>query len=93
MDRRSQVSGGRSPVPASSGDRAGRHALAILLKRSDVMTTFGRVFLPILILYYPVFMGTFDRAKVGALPPFTVWLANLALAALGLVLLRRVIRY
>ena len=67
--------------------------LAILLRKSDVMTTFGRVFLPILILYYPVFMGCFDRAKVGALPPCTVWLANLALAGLGLVLLRRVIRY
>jgi lipopolysaccharide export system permease protein len=67
--------------------------LAILLKKSDVMTTFGRVFLPILLLYYPIFMGCFDRAKVGALPPFTVWSANLALAGIGLVLLRRVIRY
>jgi lipopolysaccharide export system permease protein len=67
--------------------------LAILLRKSDVMTTFGRVFLPILLIYYPVFMGCFDRAKVGALPACTVWSANLALAGIGLVLLRRVIRY
>lgn len=67
--------------------------LAILLRKSDVMTTFGRVFFPILIVYYPVFVGCFDRAKVGALPPYTVWTANLALAAIGLFLVRRVVRY
>jgi lipopolysaccharide export system permease protein len=67
--------------------------LAILFRKSDVMTTFGKVFLPILVVYYPVFMGCFDRAKAGALPPFTLWAANLALAALGLFLLRRVVRY
>jgi lipopolysaccharide export system permease protein len=48
---------------------------------------------PILLLYYPVFMGCFDRAKVGAFPPYTVWAGNLALAALGMWLLRRVVRY
>jgi lipopolysaccharide export system permease protein len=67
--------------------------LAILWRRADVMSTFGACFVPILILYYPLLAFGLDRAKAGALPPYIVWSANLLLAAFGLVLLRRVIRY
>jgi hypothetical protein len=34
-----------------------------------------------------------DRAKAGAVTPYSVWLANVILAAWGVWLLRRVIRY
>lgn len=67
--------------------------LAILLRRSDVMTTFGLLFVPILATYYPLLMGCCDRAKAGALPPVVVWLPNLLLFAVGIWLTRRVIRY
>lgn len=67
--------------------------LAIQMKRSDLMSTFGCVFLPILVLYYPFFHYGFDQAKTGALPPYSVWAANLVMVAIGLWMLRRVVRY
>jgi lipopolysaccharide export system permease protein len=66
---------------------------AIYMRRSDLMSTFGWVFVPILILYYPFFMFGFDRAKAGTLPPYSVWAANLVMVVIGLWLLRRVVRY
>jgi lipopolysaccharide export system permease protein len=67
--------------------------LAILWRKADVMSTFAVCFIPILCLYYPLLAFGLDRAKAGALPPYTVWAANLLLVAIGLYLLRRVIRY
>jgi lipopolysaccharide export system permease protein len=67
--------------------------LAIRLRNSDLMTTFGICFLPILIIYYPLFAFGLDRAKNGALPPYCVWLGNLVCLAIGAWLLRKVSRY
>ena len=67
--------------------------LAILWRRADVMSTFAVCFIPILLIYYPLLAFGLDRAKAGALPPYTVWAANLLLVAIGIYLLRRVIRY
>jgi lipopolysaccharide export system permease protein len=67
--------------------------LAILLRKSDVMTTFGFLFVPILVFYYPLLMGCCDRAKAGGVPPYIVWLPNILLALAGLWFTRRVIRY
>jgi lipopolysaccharide export system permease protein len=67
--------------------------LAILLKKSDVMTTFGFLFLPILATYYPAFIGCCDRAKAGGMPPYIVWIPNLLLIALGIAFTKRVVRY
>lgn len=67
--------------------------LAILWRRADVMTTFFVCFFPILIVYYPLFLVGLDYSKAGLLPPYSVWAANLVLVAIGLWLLRRVIRY
>jgi lipopolysaccharide export system permease protein len=67
--------------------------LAIRMRNSDLMTTFGICFLPILIVYYPLFAYGLDRAKNGALPPYCVWLGNLVCLAIGAWLLRRVSRY
>lgn len=63
--------------------------LAILLRTADTWTTFGLCFLPILVVYYPLFMAGIDRAKAGAAPPVVVWGGNLLLMAIGLWLIRR----
>ena len=67
--------------------------IAIWARRSDLMSTFGWVFVPILIAYYPFFMFGFDRAKAGSLPPYSVWAANVVMVVIGLWWLRRVVRY
>ncbi len=67
--------------------------LAIRLRNADFWTSFGLCFLPILMLYYPLLAFSVDRAKAGDLPPYVVWLGNLVLCGVGLLLMRRVIRY
>jgi lipopolysaccharide export system permease protein len=67
--------------------------LAMRLKNADLMTTFGMCFLPILVIYYPLFAFGLDRAKDGAVPPYFVWLGNLVCFGIGLWLLRKVTRY
>jgi lipopolysaccharide export system permease protein len=64
--------------------------LAIQLKTSDVMTTFGICFLPTLLVYYPIFALTLDMAKQGKLPPNAVWLANYLFFCIGVLMIRRV---
>ncbi len=67
--------------------------LAIRLRNADIWTSFGLCFLPILVVYYPLLMYGLDRAKVGALPPYSVWLGNLVLMVAGCLMVRRVLRY
>ena len=71
----------------------GRAPLAIRRRNSDLMTTFGICFLPILVVYYPLFAYGLNRAKNGALPPYCVWLGNVVCLAIGAWLLRKVGRY
>jgi lipopolysaccharide export system permease protein len=67
--------------------------LAIRLRNSDLWTSFAICFLPILLVYYPLLALGVDRAKDGALPPYSVWLGNLILLLAGLWLMRKVKRY
>jgi lipopolysaccharide export system permease protein len=67
--------------------------MAIRMRNSDALTSFFLCFGPILLVYYPLLIFGTDRAKAGAINPYCVWLANVALVAWGLWLLRRVIRY
>lgn len=67
--------------------------LAVRLRNSDLMTSFGLVFLPILLLYYPLMQYGVDQAKTGALPPYCVWSGNVILFIVGIGMLRRVLRY
>lgn len=67
--------------------------VAIRLRNADMLTSFFACFLPILCVYYPLFTFGMDRAKFGALPPYSVWLGNIILAACGYWILRKVIRY
>jgi lipopolysaccharide export system permease protein len=66
--------------------------LAIRLRNADIWTSFGLCFLPILLLYYPLLMYGLDRAKCGALPPYSIWLGNLVLLGGGLWLVYAVQR-
>lgn len=65
--------------------------LAIRLKASDTMTTFGIVFLPTILTYYPIFALTLEMAKDGRLPAQGVWIANILFIAAGLVLMRQLV--
>ncbi len=65
--------------------------LATLLKTSDYMTTFGICFLPILVVYYPLFALGLDLSKSGAMPPYFVWMANYVIFSIGIVMMKRAI--
>jgi lipopolysaccharide export system permease protein len=67
--------------------------LSIRQRNRDFLTSFFLCFLPILLVYYPLLAFGVDRAKTGALPPYTVWTGNIILLLAGLWLLRRVLRY
>jgi len=67
--------------------------MAIRLKNADILTSFFACFMPILIGYYPLLVYGVDRAKAGAVPANSVWLANAIVAACGLWLLRHLVRY
>jgi len=67
--------------------------LAMLAKTADYWTTFGLCFLPTLVVYYPLFIFGLDQAKTGAMPPYSVWIGNLVLVAIGISLMSRVRRY
>lgn len=64
--------------------------LAIWMRSADHWTSFGACFMPILLLYYPVFAVGLDHAKDGSLPPISVWLGNFVLFLVGAWWLRRV---
>ena len=67
--------------------------LAIRMRNADIWTTFATVFLPILLIYYPLLAYGVDRSKAGDVAPILVWMGNLFLGGLGLWLLRQTIRY
>ncbi len=67
--------------------------LAIRLRNSDFLTSFFLCFMPILLVYYPLLAWGTDRAKSGALPPYTVWLGDAILVLAGAWILRKVMRY
>jgi len=66
--------------------------VALRLKTGNYATTFGACFLPILLLYYPLFMFGLNGAKTGALPAWSVWIGNVACSVVGFVLLKRELR-
>jgi lipopolysaccharide export system permease protein len=66
--------------------------MAIRMRNADFLTSFFLCFLPILIVYYPVFMLGVDQAKRGAVPPVAVWFGNLLIVLWGWWLLRQVVR-
>jgi len=67
--------------------------LAIRRRYGEIWTTFFLCFMPILVVYYPLLMFSVEQAKIGALPPFSVWMGNVTLLIWSAVLVRRVTRY
>jgi lipopolysaccharide export system permease protein len=63
--------------------------VAIRLKTANYATTFGVCFLPILLVYYPLFMFGLNGAKMGSLPPLAAWFGDLACLVAGSILLYR----
>ncbi len=57
--------------------------VALRMKTANHAATFGICFLPILLVYYPLFMLGLDGAKMGSLPPYGAWLGNLACVTIG----------
>ncbi len=67
--------------------------MAVRRRHGEFWGSFFICFLPILLVYYPMLVGSLDLAKDGVLPPQVVWFGNLVLAAWGVWLVRRVIRF
>lgn len=67
--------------------------LAILRRNSNFIQIFFLCFVPVLLVYYPLIMLGIDWGKQGRTPPIAVWTGNVVFFAVGLYLLRRVIRY
>ncbi len=66
--------------------------VAMRMKTSNYATTFGICFLPILFIYYPLFMLGLNGAKLGTMPPYAAWLGDAACISIGLLLLFREFR-
>ena len=62
--------------------------VALRLKTGNYATTFGACFVPILVLYYPLFMVGLNGAKMSTLPAWAVWMGNVACMVVGFALLR-----
>lgn len=67
--------------------------LAVWLNRSDYFSSFFACFLPILAIYYPLFIFGLNGAKSGLLPPMFCWTGNVILAGIGFWLLKKVHRH
>lgn len=65
---------------------------SIWMRSADHWTSFGACFMPILLMYYPVFAVGLDHAKDGSWPPASVWLGNLLLFLVGCFWLRKLYR-
>ena len=67
-------------------------ATAIRKRISDFWTCFAVCFLPILIVYYPVFQFGVDQTKSGEFPPYGVWLGNFVFLIVGILSVRRMMK-
>ena len=66
--------------------------IALRLKTSNYASTFGICFLPILAIYYPLFIYGLNGAKGGELPPYGAWLGNVVCMTIGAFLIWRELR-
>ncbi len=66
--------------------------LAILIRSADYWWTFGVCFIPILLIYYPIFGLSLEFAKDGTWPASSLWLGNVTLALIGTWLMRKIVR-
>jgi lipopolysaccharide export system permease protein len=67
-------------------------AVAIRFRFSDSWSIFLFCFVPILIVYYPILALVSDAVRAGRLPPVSLWASNLVTLAIGLAILRSVLK-
>ena len=66
--------------------------MAVLIRSADYWWTFGVCFVPILLIYYPIFGMTLEFSKDGSWPAATLWLGNITLILIGTWQMRKVIK-
>lgn len=66
--------------------------MAILIKSADYWWSFGLCFIPILLVYYPLFGLALELSKKGTWPASSLWLGNIVLAIIGTWLMRKIVR-
>ncbi len=66
--------------------------MAILIRSADYWWTFGVCFIPILLIYYPIFGLSLEFSKDGTWPESSLWLGNVTLALIGTWLMRKVVK-
>ena len=66
--------------------------MAILISSADYWWTFGVCFIPILLIYYPIFGLSLEFSKDGTWPASSLWLGNVTLALIGTWLMRKVVK-
>lgn len=66
--------------------------LAVWMRSADHWTSFGACFMPILLIYYPVFAIGQGHAKDGSWLPVSMWLGNLVLFLVGAWWMRKINR-
>lgn len=66
--------------------------LSIWMRSADHWTSFGACFMPILLIYFPVFATALGHAKDGSWFPASIWLGNVLLLIVGAWWLRKVYR-
>lgn len=67
--------------------------LAVIMRKSDILTSFFICFMPVLLLYYPLLIFSLDQAKSGNIPGETMWLGNIIMLVVGWILYKKVRRY
>ena len=63
---------------------------AIWFNKADYTAAFFTCFLPVLIVYYPLFMFGLEGAKSGAVSPIFAWTGNVALGIVGFWFLKKI---
>ena len=63
---------------------------AIWFNKADYTAAFFACFLPILVVYYPLFMFGLEGAKSGAVSPIFAWTGNVALGFVGCWFLKKI---
>ncbi len=66
--------------------------MAILIRSADYWWSFGLCFIPILLVYYPIFGLALELAKKGTWPASSLWLGNIVLAVIGTWLMRKIVK-
>jgi len=67
---------------------------SILQGRRQFLTSFFLCFLPILLVYYPVFLLMMNLSKMGTVSPaWSMWLANVLMLVVAVWVLRRALRH